>query len=151
MSLESTLAAGQAAWLAIATDTCKVTRDARVGDVGYVPQVMNPSTLQYPAQAQITVYQGPCRVQVKVDINSNVVETTAGEREWTYLVAQLQVPVTNPPGVTGSVANIDVDHVCEVLTSPNDATLVGAKFNIMGPYHKSQAVYRRFRVREVIA
>ena len=151
MSLQSTLAAGQAAWLDIATDTCRVTRAAVSGDVGFVPQVINPTTLQYPTQARVTVYQGPCRIQVKVDINSNVVETTAGEREWTYLVAQLQVPVTNPPGVTGNVANIDVDHVCEVLTSPYDGTLVGSLFNIMGPYHKSQAVYRRFRIREVVA
>ncbi len=151
MSLQSTLAAGQAAWLDIATDTCRITRAAVSGDPGFVAQVMNPVTLQYPAQAPITVYQGPCRVQVKVDINSNVVETTAGDREWTYLVAQLQLPVSTPPGATGNVAAVDVDHVCEMLTSPSDTTLVGVQYNIQGIYHKSHAVYRRFRVREVIA
>jgi hypothetical protein len=113
--------------------------------------VMDPDTLQYPEQGRVTLYEGVCRVQVKVDINSNVVETTAGDREWTYLVAQLQLPVSTPPGATGDVAAVDVDHICEVLTSPADPTLVDVIYNIQGIYHKSQAVYRRFRVREVIA
>jgi hypothetical protein len=107
--------------------------------------------LQYPAQGRVTLYEGVCRVQVKVDINSNVVETTAGDREWTYLVAQLQLPVETPTGATGDVADVDVDHICTVLTSPSDPTLVGVVYNIQGIYHKSHAVYRRFRVREVIA
>ncbi len=145
MSLLSTLAAGQAAWLAIASDTCRITKP------GVGARTFNESNGQYTDPARVTVYQGPCRIQVKVDINSNVVETTAGDREWTYLVAQLQLPIDTPPGSTGSVAAVDVDHICEVLTSPSDSTLVGAKYNVQGIYHKSQAVYRRFRVREVIA
>lgn len=151
MSLTSVLAQGQAAWLAIATDTCRVTRAAVDGDAEYVEQTLDEDTLQYPDQGRVTVYEGPCRVQVKADINSNVVETTAGEREWTYLTAQLQVPVHTPATATGSVDDIDVDHVAEIIASPHSPSLVGSLFNIQGTYHKSQAVYLRFRVREVIA
>jgi hypothetical protein len=151
VSIPNLLARGQRAWLATATDTCRITRAAVTGDAEFVAQVLDPDTLQYPEQGRVELYEGPCRVQVKVDINSNVVETTAGDREWTYLVAQLQLPVFTPEGATGDVADVDVDHICEVLTSPSDPTLVDVVYNIQGIYHKSHAVYRRFRVREVIA
>jgi hypothetical protein len=145
--LEQTLADGQAAWLAIATDRCRITKPG----VGKGP--FNQATGKYDTPARVTVYEGPCRIQVKADINSNVVETTAGEREWTYLTAQLQVPVRTPEGddVVGSVNDIDVDHVCEILTAPHSPTLVGTLHNLQGTYHKSQAVYSRYRLREVVA
>lgn len=145
MSIASLLARGQATWLATATDTCRITKP------GVGAKTFNETTLQNTYPARVVVYEGPCRVQVKVDINSNVVETTAGDREWTYLVAQLQLPVSTPAGATGDVADVDVDHICEVLTSPNDPTLVGVVYNLQGIYHKSQGVYRRFRARELIA
>lgn len=146
MSLASTLAAGRQVWLnELATDTCRITKPGAP-----TRGAMDPDTLQYPDEAErVLVYQGPCRFQVKVDINSNVVETTAGDREWTYLTDQLQLPVETPPGALGDVADVDVDHVCEALTAPFDSTLVGAKFNIAGPFRKSQTVYRRLRIREV--
>lgn len=127
------------------TDTCEITKP------GTGPRVFNETTGQYTDPARVPVYNGPCRIQVKADINSNVVETTAGEREWTYLTAQLQLPVHTPADATGSVDDVDVDHVCEMLTAPYSPSLVGALFNIQGTYHKSQAVYLRFRVREVVA
>lgn len=144
--LEQTLAEGQAAWLEIATDRCRITKPG----VGKGP--MNPATGRYdqpPPRA--IVYEGPCRIQVKADINSNVVETTAGEREWTYLTSQLQLPAINPPGVIGSVDDVDVDYVLEMLVCPHSPTLVGTLHNIQGTYHKSQAVYSRYRLREVVA
>lgn len=157
------LAEGQADWLAeVASDVCRVTRAAIAGDDEFVAAArdgtsptIDEATGQYPAQGTVIVYEGPCRMQVKADINSNVVETTAGEREWTYLTSQLQVPVLAPTGhalyVTGDPAAIDVDNVCKVLSAPYDPAMVDAEFNITGPFHKSQAVYRRFRVREVAA
>lgn len=148
MSLVSALLAGQRAWLKMATDTCRITREAKVGDSGYVAQTINESTGQYPAQGRVTIYEGPCRIQVKVDINSNVVETTAGDREETYLISQLQLPVVTPAGATGDVNDVDVDHICEVLTSLDSPPLVGSKFNVAGPFHKSHATYLRFRIRE---
>lgn len=139
------LTAGQAAFAGLLTDTCRITKP------GVGASVFNETTGQYTDPARVVVYEGPCRIQVKADINSNVVETTAGEREWTYLTAQLQLPVTTPTGATGDVDDVDVDHVAEILTAPYSASLVGAKFNIQGTYHKSHAVYTRFRVREVVA
>lgn len=145
MSLDSTLRAGRFAFDAILTDTCEITKPGE----GKGP--FNEVTGQYDTPARIVVYSGPCRIQVKADINSNVVETSAGEREWTYLTAQLQLPVETPSSATGDVNDVDVDHVCEVLTAPYSSSLVGSLFNIQGTYHKSQAVYLRFRVREVVA
>lgn len=145
MSVDRVLRDGQAAFARLLTDTCRITKPG----VGKGP--MNETTGKYDAPARIPVYEGPCRIQVKADINSNVVETTAGDREWTYLTAQLQLPVQTPAGATGSVDDVDVDYVCEILTSRHSPTLVGSLFNIQGTYHKSQAVYGRYRVREVVA
>lgn len=145
MSLDSTLRGGREAFNTLLTDTCRITKPGE----GKGP--FDNATGQYATPARVVVYEGPCRIQVKADINSNVVETTAGEREWTYLTAQLQLPVETPAGAVGSVDDIDVDHVCEVLAAPYSATLVGAQFNIQGTYHKSHAVYSRYRVREVVA
>jgi hypothetical protein len=146
VSLESTIIAGRAAFAGICTDTCRITR------AGSGERVFNEGTGQYTDPARVTVYEGPCRVQVKADINSNVVETTAGEREWTYLTGQLQLPVGDDPRiVTGETKNIRPDMIAECLTAPFDDDLPGRLFNIQGTYHKSQAVYRRFRVREVVA
>lgn len=146
--LEHTLTEGQAAWLAIATDWCRITKPGPGGKGTF-----NQATGKYDTPARVTVYEGPCRIQVKADINSNVVETTAGEREWTYLTAQLQVPVITPvrDDVIGSVNDIDVDQVCEIVTAPHSPTLVGTLHNLQGTYHKSQAVYSRYRLREVVA
>lgn len=128
------------------TDTCRITKPG----VGKGP--MNPATGKYDQPpARVVVYEGPCRIQVKADINSNVVETTAGEREWTYLTSQLQLPAINPVGVIGSVDNVDVDYVLELLACPHSPTLVGTLHNIQGTYHKTQAVYSRYRLREVVA
>ncbi len=127
------------------TDTCRITKPG----VGKGPR--NEATGQYDPPDRIPVYEGPCRFQVKADINSNVVETTAGEREWTYLTAQMQLPVVTPTGATGSVDDVDVDHIAEVLTAPHAAAQVGRLFNIQGTYGKSHAVYARYRVREVVA
>ena len=145
------LAEDQAEFDTLCTDTCRITRLALPSDPGYVAPVLDEDTGQYPEPARVTTYEGPCRFQVKADINSNVVETTAGEREWTYLTSQLQLPVHTPAtGATGSVNAVDVDHQCEVLESPLSPSNVGIKLNIQGPFHKSQPVYLRFRVREVV-
>lgn len=132
------MARGKAAAEAIMSDTCTITKPG-VGD-----PVFDEETGQYAYPARVVVYTGICRLQVKADINSNVVETTAGEREWTYLTAQLQLPVEGSEDVR-------VDHVCTITAAPYDSTLVGREFNIQGTYHKSQPNYRRFRLREVVA
>ena len=145
MSIESLISDGRIAFDALMTDACIITKP------GVGPAVINEATGAYTYPARVPVYAGPCRIQVKADINSNVVETNAGDREWTYLTAQLQLSVRTPPGATGSVDAVDVDHICEVTAAPHSPSLVGALFNIQGTYHKSQAVYQRFRVHEVVA
>ena len=137
------LAQGRAEIESLMQDTVRITRPATEDDPEWVPQELDTATGQYPEQGRVVVYEGKCRFQVKADINSNVVETTAGEREWTYLTAQLQVPIAG-------TLEIRTDHVAQVLTCPNDPDLVDRLFNIMGSYHKSQAAYRRFRVRELV-
>lgn len=144
MTVERVLREGQAAFAKLLTDTGRITKP------GDGPRVRDEVTGQYIDPPRVVVYEGPCRIQVKADINSNVVEATAGEREWTYLTAQLQLPIATPPGAIGSVDGIDVDHILEVLTAPHSPTLVGTQFNIQGTYHKSQAVYGRYRVKEVV-
>lgn len=152
MSIPLLLARGRARWAVTATDTCKITRLAVSGDAAFVTQTINETTGQYPTQGRVTIYQGPCRIQVKVDINSNIVETVAGDRKAVYYVGQLQLPVITPTGATGNVDNVDINHVAEILTSPNAPSLPGSKFNIQGSLgHKSQSVYNRWRVREVAA
>ena len=87
---------GRAAMREMYTDRCHVTREAQPGDADYLPdedRQLDPVTRQRPPQARVTVYRGPCRMQVKVDINSNVVTAVSGEREQTYLTGQMQVPV----------------------------------------------------------
>lgn len=129
---------------AMMTDTCRIIAP----NPSATPAVFNETTGQYDDTdndgAPVVLYQGKCRLQVKSDINSNLVETTAGEREWTYLTAQLQIPI-------GGTGNIPVDSIAEMLAAPYDPALVGRRFNIQGPYRKSQATMRRLRVREVVA
>jgi hypothetical protein len=146
---------------AMMTDTCRIT----VANPEAVQGEIDEDTGQYPeaSDARLVIYgpgavhvetgdpidddvvqSGICRFQVKADINSNVVETTAGDREWTYLTSQLQLPMEG----TG---HIPIDAVAECLTSPYDESMPGRLFNIQGTYHKSQAVIRRFRTREVVA
>lgn len=133
-------------------DTCRVTRAAAVGDAEYVDtSVLDENTGQYPTQGRHVVYEGRCRFQIKADINSNVVETTAGEREWTYLTSTLQTPIAASATEVGDPGAIRPDNVAESLTCPNDPSMVGRVFNIQGAIsHKSQASHRRFRLREPV-
>jgi hypothetical protein len=147
-----TLAEGRAEMESLMLATCRITRPAVPGDAEYVAPTFDESTGQYTDPGRVVVYgpgvpagnDGRCRIQVKADINSNVVETTAGEREWTYLTMTLQLPIE------GSEA-VRPDNICELLTSPEDTSLEGRMLNIQGMYHKSAATHRRFRVREAIA
>lgn len=145
MSAESALLAGRAAIEALMVDTCMVSRPGEG-----IPS-WNEDTGQYETPERVPVYVGPCRLQVRADINSNLVETTAGDRESTYLTATLILPITVPPEGFGSSADIRPDDVATYLTAQDDPTMVDREFNVQGLHHKSQATARRFRVREVIA
>lgn len=142
----ATLNEGRAEMESLMQDRCRITKPG----VGKGP--FNETTGQYDPPDPIVVYVGRCRLQVKADINSNVVETTAGDREATYLTGTLQVPIyqVDDDGV-GTTGAVRPDNVAEMLTCVHDSTMVGRLFNVQGTHHKSHATHRRFRVREVIA
>lgn len=152
---EAELAEDRADFLTLCSDTVQITRTAVVGDAEYVDDTeIDEDTLQYPDQGRVVIYQGPGRLQVKVDINSNVVVSVDSVRKQIYVTEQLQLPVEAPTSdtryVEGDPAAVDVDHVCEVLDAPHQPGLVGVTVGIAGPYHKSQATYLRFRVKEPV-
>lgn len=115
----------------------------------------NEDTGQYDDPPdEVVVYEGPCRMQVRADINSNVVETSAGGREWTYLTSQVQLPLDGHPDIKrGSSADVRTDDICRwtATGASGDPAMVDRLFNIAGPFHKTHASKRRFRVREVVA
>lgn len=118
------------------TDTCIITRV----DPDAVPGTMDPVTLQYPTATRLTIYSGPCRLQIK-SIVANASESQAGERQTTVQESELQLPVAT----SGDVA---VTDVARILTCPLDPSLVGREFTIKGRHGKSQATARRLRVQE---
>jgi len=133
-------------------DECIITRASTSKGV------RNDATGQYDDVPPPTViYEGPCRMQVRADINSNVVETGApGTHESSYLTSQVQLPLGPLPGVEilqGSSAAVRADDVCEWTKSggSSDFDMVGRKFSITGPFHKTHASKRRFRVKEAVA
>lgn len=147
--LDRAIMRGRSAMSGLYTDVCTIERVEEVA-LGSMDENM-----QYAAPVRAVVYHGPCRMQVKADINSNVVETTAGDREWTYLTSQLQLPVEASEvswfdELVGDPALVAVDDVVTWDVCAYDSSLVGREFNLAGPYHKSHPVYRRFRVREPV-
>jgi len=143
--IDQTVAEGRAEVESLMLDRCRITKPG-AGD-----PVFNEANGQYTDPPRVVVYEGKCRIQVKADINSNVVETTAGEREWTYLTMTLQLPIDPGSGDIGTTEAVRPDNIAEMLSCRHDADLEGRVLNIQGTYHKSQATHRRFRVREVIA
>lgn len=137
---------GRAAWLAMATDTCRITKPGAAGKGD-----LNETTGQYDTEAaEVVVYQGPCRMQIRADVNSNVVEVNVGEKEWAYQTSILALPVLAPTGATGDPAAVRVDHKVEYLTCPADPGMVGRVFQIRALMHKSHMTSRRLRVAEPV-
>lgn len=140
------LAEGRAAWLALATDTCRITKPA-AGGKGPI----NEDTGQYDQRpAPVVVYEGPCRMQIRADMNANIVEVTAGDREWPYQTSTLAIPIDAPPGAAGDPADVRVDHTVTYLTCPADPGMVDRQFQIRAIMRKSHATSRRMRVTELV-
>ena len=120
-------------------DTCRITKP------GVGKGVFDDTTMQYAAPARISVYEGPCRIQVRSDINSNAVEAVVAEHEWTYRTATLQLPITGTGGIQS-------DHVAEILTCPYDPEMIGRVFNMqVESKGKTLASHRRYRIRELMS
>lgn len=122
-------------------DTCKIER-VRVGRGAF-----DETTGQYandePDSPRDLIYEGPCKVQIRADINSNIVEPIEVEREWGYETSTLKVPISGTTGVRP-------DDVCTILTSRYDPALPGRVFNVHTTDHKSLASTRRFKLREAV-
>jgi hypothetical protein len=142
------------------TDVCTITvpdpdagapvLDELTGQYGTVPGVViyGPGAVDIdtgdPLPDEHDYLTGRCRFQIKADINSNIIETTAGDREWTYATAQLQLPV--------SALRVPIDSIVTSLTGTHNPALIDRVFNIHGEIApKSIPIIRRFRLREVIA
>lgn len=137
MSRASALARGRGAADLGMTDTCIITRV----DPNAAATVPDPVTLVIPPRARITVYSGPCRVQV-TSVIANSTSSDAGERSTTVQGSELQLPVAG----TGDVS---VTDVAKITASAHDAELVDREFTIVARHEKSQATARRLRVIEV--
>lgn len=129
MSRASVLARGRAAALAGMVDTCRITRSTN----GAVDE--NTGRI---ARTEQTIYSGICRVQNQ-RAQSRAEEV--GEDRALLLPMEIQLPAT----VTGLCVGDEV----EILTSVNDADLVGRVFAIRDLAHKSEATARRVRAEEV--
>lgn len=154
--VSSEIAEGRAAWLALAAgDTWRITKP------GAGAPVLDEETGKRTAPDPVTVYLGPARLQIRADANSNIVEVTAGEKEWAYQTAILAIPVALPTvaelaavGWTGtaegdpSAVHIDMTATC--VAAGDDPALAGRVFQIRALMHKTHATARRLRVTETV-
>lgn len=127
-------------------DQCRVERWPAI-DAG--DAVFDEDTGQYApptdptADDPLVIYEGPCRWQIRADINTNVVEPQELEREWAYQTSTLQLPISGSGGIRSN-------DVVTCTDAHYDPTLIGRVFNIQAAQHKSMASTRRFRVREAV-
>lgn len=119
--------------------------------------VFDTVTGQYTDPEPVVVFEGRGRMQVRADINSNAVEATFGDHEWTYRTAMLQLPIaagTDRQGRAdlGDPSLITPDCTGEVIESPLDPSRVGRVINIVAETKtKTLASSRKFGVRELLA
>jgi hypothetical protein len=145
------IAEGRAMAESMMVDRYRVTRP------GDGPRVFDNATGQYTGPEPVVVYEGRGWMQVRADINSNAVEATTGDHEFTYRTATLQLPMS--PGDdaqgrpdTGDPADIVTDCVVTILESPYDPSRVGRVLNLHADTkQKTHASCRKFSVREVLS
>lgn len=132
-------------------DTCRVVRYPAAAAGGELDE----DTLKYPEQTKgvpahaTVIYEGPCRLQIRSDINANIVEPQELDREWAYQTSTLQLPVEDDDRiVSGASKDIQSNDVAVYLTARHDPSLPGRLFNLQATTHKTQASHRKFRIRE---
>lgn len=151
MSAITTVLQGRRKMLALMIDRVQVIRP----DPDAGAPAMDPATGQYVAGATVVIYEGPGRIQVRADINSNAVEAVVGEREATYRTATLQLPVNReglPKGSVGDPSVIEPDDEAIIVRCPLDPAMQGRHLNLQADTKgKTHATHRRFRTRELVA
>lgn len=115
-------------------DTCIITRPG-VGE-----PVFDPATGTYTDPARVTVFTGPCRLQV-TSIIANSTNSAAGERENMVQGSEFQLPV-------GGTDDVTINDVIEITSAAFDPALVGRKFTVIARHQKTHATSRRLRVEE---
>lgn len=138
------LAEGRAAWLALAVDTWRISKP------GAGKPVLDEETGVRTPPAPVVVYEGPGRLQIRADVNSNVVEVTAGEKEWAYQTAILGIPIATPTGAIGDPADVHIDMTATCVVAAEDPALAGRVFQVRAIMHKTHATARRLRVTETV-
>lgn len=148
------VAEGRAMAQAEMLDTCRIYRYPTPAAGG----VLDEDTGQYPGQTidipatATVIYEGPCRIQIRSDINTNIVEPQELDREWGYQTSTLQLPVdTDARIVTGASKDVQQGDVVKYLTSAFDPALPGRLFNVNATTHKTMSSHRKFRIREATA
>lgn len=129
MSAESAVLAGRAAAEALMVDTCTITRADGT-------ETTDPGTgIVTPGGS--TIYTGPCRVQVRALVAQS---PEAGEVQLSVGQVEMQIPMAVTGVRTGDVATI--------LTAALDPDLVGRRFRVSVPAHKTHATARRLSCTE---
>lgn len=133
--VDAVLLEGRGLAESLMNSTCRITAN------GAGEPVFDDETGQYTDPARVTVYEGPCRLQIRGD--RNAAEASSGDREVVTQEPELQLPVDG-------TEDVSVGHQVLILTNPRDASLVDRVFTVIGRHEKSQATARRLRVAEVV-
>jgi hypothetical protein len=126
---ETVLLGGQAFLTASLADACVIEHPNPAGGV-------LDTTTGTVTPAFTTVYTGPCHIGDATPSATEVAEAH---------LATLSPVITIPSSVTGVV---EQDRVT-ITASQNDPELVGRKYRVQGPMHKTWGVSRRLNVIEI--
>lgn len=113
-------------------DRCRITEDPQ----GTADDVLDPVTLELVSPPRTVVYEGPCIVTATVRVQEREID-----RGGAVLVRQRyssRIPATAPTPEPGALL--------EVLSSVNDAALVGRVFRVVDVSHSSLLVTRELRL-----
>lgn len=121
--------------IAATGSTCHITRP------GTGARTLDPVSLQYTGPADVTVYQGICKVQDGGQASTATrgdgsVSIDASTQLW-----RVDLPVAASTGVRQN-------DVVEITANPEDPALVTRKFTIRSLHHKSMATARRLQCTE---
>lgn len=132
MSRESLLARGRAKLRLV--DACTITR--ATGE-----PVTNLTTGEVHTPTA-PVYTGRCRVQAATANWAG--PATVGQAAVRIAAAELQLPVRG-------TEDIRIDDLVLITACAHDADLVGRRYSVTGPSHKSEATTRKLPLQEVLS